>query len=64
MKESLPLLSRRAWYKKTKYGYARGVESVRFVGRVRTYYDVLVKIDEEENPTAETDVFKIQAPAL
>ncbi len=64
VKESLPLLSRRAWYKKTKYGYARGVESVRFVGRVRTYYDVLVKIDEEENPTAETDVFKIQAPAL
>ncbi|MFQ6021188.1 MAG: membrane-bound lytic murein transglycosylase MltF [Acidiferrobacterales bacterium] len=64
VKDALPLLSKPAWYKKTKHGYARGVEPVRFVSRVRTYYDVLVKIDEEQNPPRDTEVLKIQAPAI
>lgn len=64
VKESLPLLSRRAWYKKTRHGYARGIEPVRFVTRIRTYYDVLVKIDNETNLVDEIQDFDLRAPAI
>lgn len=64
VKKSLPLLSKRAWYKKTQHGYARGIEPVRFVSRIRAYYDVLVKIDEEESAVPETKALKLRAPAI
>jgi len=64
VKKSLPLLSKPEWYTKTKNGYARGVEPVRFVSRVRTYYDVLVKIDEEQASAPNIDVLKLRAPAI
>jgi membrane-bound lytic murein transglycosylase F len=57
-------LSKPAWHKKTKHGFARGVEPVRFVSRVRTYYDVLIKVDEERASTANTAVLKLRAPAI
>lgn len=41
VKESLPLLAQRRWYKKTKYGYARGWEPVKYVENIRSYYDLL-----------------------
>ncbi len=41
IKESLPLLRQRKWYKKTRYGYARGHEPVRYVENIRSYYDIL-----------------------
>ena len=41
LKETLPLLRVRAYYSKTRYGYARGTEPVRFVTRIQTYYDIL-----------------------
>lgn len=41
VKQSLPLLAKRKWYKKTKHGYARGWEPVRYVENIRSYYDVL-----------------------
>ncbi len=41
VKESLPLLRKRKWYKKTRYGYARGHEPVRYVEHIRSYYDIL-----------------------
>ena len=62
--ESLPLLSRRAWFKKTKHRYARGIEPVRFVTRIRAYYDVLVKIDSEINFADEVEDFDLRAPAI
>ncbi len=37
----LPLLARKKWYKKTKYGYARGWEPVKYVTNIRRYYDLL-----------------------
>lgn len=64
IKQSLPLLSRRTWYKTTKHGYARGIEPVRFVMRIRTYYDVLVKIDNEINFADEVEDFDLRAPAI
>jgi membrane-bound lytic murein transglycosylase F len=43
MEEVLPLLSYRKYYRKTAYGYCRGSEPVKYVNRIRTYYDVLVR---------------------
>lgn len=64
VKASLPLLSKSVWYKKVKYGRARGHEPVRFVTRVRTYYDVLVRLDQKQRTQASTRVFSLQAPAI
>lgn len=41
VKESLPLLRLKRWYKKTRYGYARGNEPVKYVENIRSYYDIL-----------------------
>ncbi len=44
LKEILPLLSQKKYYKKLKYGYARGNEPVRYVDRILNYHDILKKI--------------------
>jgi len=41
LKKTLPMLRQKKYYKKTKYGYCRGTEPVRYVNRVLTYYDIL-----------------------
>ncbi len=43
LKEVLPLLSQKKYYKTLKYGYARGREPVRYVQRIRNYRDILEK---------------------
>lgn len=48
VKQVLPLLAKRKWYKKTKHGYARGWEPVRYVENIRSYYDVLRWMNEKE----------------
>ena len=35
VKQNLPLLARKKWYKKTKYGYARGWEPIKYVENIR-----------------------------
>lgn len=45
LKKTLPLLRMKQYYKQTRYGYARGTEPVRYVSRIRTYYDILKKKD-------------------
>ena len=56
MKEVLPLLSEKKYYKELRYGYARGNEPVQYVTRIRDYDDILVKhftgkiIKEAESP--------------
>lgn len=66
LKTTLPLLSRKKWYKKTDYGYARGWEPVRYVEAIRRYYDLLnyelTKNIPEEKP--EHDAFSILPPVL
>ncbi len=66
VKKNLPLLSRKKWYKKTKHGYARGWEPVKYVENIRSYYDILVWVDEQDAPpvTAEPDILKFESPAL
>jgi len=41
MKEVLPLLSHKKYYKDLRYGYARGSEPVRYVTRIRNYDELL-----------------------
>ena len=48
VKKHLPLLSQRKWYQKTRFGYARGWEPVRYVENIRTYYDLLIRVTEPE----------------
>ena len=64
VKNYLPLLAEKAWYSKTKFGYARGLEPVIFVNSVRTYYDVLVKLDEEEKARNKPEALDLTAPAI
>lgn len=44
LSEALPLLSKKKYYKKLKYGYARGAEPVNYVKNIRDYQDILEKI--------------------
>ena len=41
VQKMLPRLAQKRWYSKTRYGYARGGETVHFVRNVRRYYDIL-----------------------
>ena len=41
IKDNLPLLRKRKWYKQTRFGYARGKEPVRYVENIRSYYTIL-----------------------
>ena len=41
IRDSLPLLEKKEWYKKTRYGYARGREAALYVRNIRNYYDLL-----------------------
>ncbi|WP_076410802.1 membrane-bound lytic murein transglycosylase MltF [Shewanella sp. UCD-KL12] len=47
LKEVLPLLHKRKYYKQTRYGYARGNEAVHYVDSIRRYYDTLVWVDNQ-----------------
>lgn len=47
LKEVLPLLQKRKYYKRTRYGYARGNEAVHYVDSIRRYYDTLVWVDNQ-----------------
>lgn len=41
VRNSLPLLTQSQWHSQTEHGYARGFETVTYVGNIRTYYDML-----------------------
>ena len=66
IKSTLPLLSRKKWYKQTRFGYARGWEPVRYVENIRRYYDLLnwqlSKADDDKE--LEHDVFSTLPPVL
>jgi membrane-bound lytic murein transglycosylase F len=42
VKERLPLLSKKKYYKHTRHGYARGWEPVQYVENIRNYHNILV----------------------
>ena len=45
LKQTLPLLSERKYYKKTTHGYARGREPVKYIENILIYYDILKNKD-------------------
>lgn len=61
VKEALSKLRVRSWYQK---GKPRGLESIVFVNRIRTYYDILVKLDEEAKASERPDALRLRAPAI
>jgi membrane-bound lytic murein transglycosylase F len=65
VKKYLPRLSQKKWYSKTRYGYARGREPVRYVENIRSYYDILVWItDREIPPQQDSPGLTVKSPAL
>ncbi|HIF17789.1 MAG TPA: membrane-bound lytic murein transglycosylase MltF [Cycloclasticus sp.] len=68
VKERLPLLAQKKWYKQTKHGYARGNEPVTYIVNVRQYIEMLKQLEpadvsQENNQQAE-DALNMQLPAL
>ncbi len=58
VKEFLPLLQKKKYYKQTRYGYARGNEPVIYVQNIRRYFDVLSWMTQpqtSEQAIAQTD---------
>ncbi|NOQ63944.1 MAG: membrane-bound lytic murein transglycosylase MltF [Methyloprofundus sp.] len=47
MRTILPLLSQKKYYKNLKYGYARGIEPVKYIDQIRYFQDVLVNTLEK-----------------
>ncbi len=66
IRENLPLLRKRKWYKKLKRGYARGNEAVRYTENIRSYYDILVWLTERDKPKVEEPptALEISPPTL
>lgn len=50
VKEALPYLSRGSYAKVTKFGYARGVEALHFAENIRSYYDILRRLEPAFDP--------------
>ncbi|MBV7317140.1 membrane-bound lytic murein transglycosylase MltF [Shewanella sp. NIFS-20-20] len=48
VKHVLPLLQKRQYYSKTRYGYARGTEAAHYVDNIRRYYDTLIWLDTQQ----------------
>ena len=71
VKENLPLLSQKKWYKTTKFGYARGREPVQYVENIRSYYDLLIWYNKQQEELVNlppdppvSDTVEITPPAL
>jgi membrane-bound lytic murein transglycosylase F len=66
VKLRLPYLSKSQWYSNTRYGYARGNEPVKFVSKIRKYYNVLVQLTQENREPAPKliDPVTINSPLL
>jgi len=52
VKEYLPLLTKRQYYKHTKHGYARGQEAVDYVTNIRNFYTILAWNDLDRQQLA------------
>lgn len=55
VKQYLPLLRQKRYYKTTRYGFARGDEAVNYVANIRRYYDTLVWLDQQKQNSEPTE---------
>ena len=60
VRNNLPLLMQKRWYKQTRHGYARGMEAMRYVENIRNYFDILVWQTENSTQTPSTILAKYQ----
>ena len=62
--EALPLLAKRQWYERVPYGYARGWEPVLYVNNIRSYYNIMRWLTEnEESSEEDSDQTETEEPA-
>ncbi len=65
VKETLPLLRQYKWYRKTRFGFARGNEPVKYVESIRSYYDILNwYLDNGKPKIAERSILAFKSSAL
>jgi membrane-bound lytic murein transglycosylase F len=63
--DALPLLEEPQHYQTLRYGYARGLEAVRYVQNIRHYYNILRwQTARAERPEAPRDVAPLLPPSL
>jgi membrane-bound lytic murein transglycosylase F len=55
LSNALPLLSQRKYYTQLPYGYARGWEPVLYVNNIRSYYNILKWLTENEGAVPSED---------
>jgi membrane-bound lytic murein transglycosylase F len=48
LSQALPLLAKQKWYSRVPYGYARGWEPVLYVNNIRSYYNIIKWLTENE----------------
>lgn len=63
VKTVLPLLTKKKYYKQTRYGYARGYEPVHYVSNIRDYYEILVWYSEREQDPVDLPEIDIREPS-
>ncbi|MDD2388543.1 MAG: membrane-bound lytic murein transglycosylase MltF [Desulfobacterales bacterium] len=66
LKQVLPLLRHRKYYKQTRYGYCRGTEPIMYVDRIMLYYDILKHqgIEYEINCPVKTKTVRDQSAGV
>ncbi len=52
VKKWMPLLNQPGYYETLKHGYARGGEAVILVESIRSYYEILKRLEPEKRPSA------------
>jgi len=64
IKEVLPLLTQKKYYRKLRYGYARGNEPVKYVDAIQNYHDIIRKHEKRmEKERAEKERLEAQRAA-
>jgi membrane-bound lytic murein transglycosylase F len=65
VKQYLPLLRKKQYYTKTRFGYAHGDVAVKYVENIRRYYESLRYIEESvDDDKGKTDTLNTQASAV
>jgi len=62
VKKWMPLLNRPKYYKTLKHGYARGGEAVILVESIRSYYDMLKRLEPGQTDTAPPVSYQLGSP--
>jgi membrane-bound lytic murein transglycosylase F len=62
VKKKMPLLSRSKYYRTLKHGYARGGEAVILVESIRSYYDMLKRLEPGQPTSPEEVSYRLVAP--